>query len=321
MPGILVVAEHVQGAVSDISKEMVGAASDLKTELGGPLSVVALSEKPKSLAASLNLAGVDEVFAIDVGSSHFDPLVYEETVVQFGKELQPRIILFGHTANGMACSAAVAARLGSGYASDVTGIAVKDGEVIATRSAYGNKVNLELAFPGKEVVALTLRGATFTASEQTGNAVITERFFDVSSIDGKTDHIEYKSAPVSDVDISKAEFILSIGRGIQDKDNIPRFAQLADRLGATLGCSRPVVDAGWLPKAHQVGQSGTVASNCKLYISLGISGAVQHLFGMKHVDTIIAVNIDPDAPIFNVASYGANVDLFDLADALERHFN
>lgn len=321
MPGILVIAEHVRGVVSDISMEMIGAASELKTKLGGPLAVAVLSEKPESLAASLNLAGVDEVFAIDVGSSHFDPMVYEESLIQLGMELQPVILLFGHTTNGMACSAAVAARLGAGYASDIFAIDVKDAELIATRNAYGNKINLELAFPGKGVIVLTLRGATFKAIEQRGNATITARSFDVSSVSERIDHIEYKSVPESDVDISKAEFILSIGRGIQDKENIPRFAELADRLGATLGCSRPVVDSGWLPKAHQVGQSGTVASNCKLYISLGISGAVQHLFGMKHVDTIIAVNIDPDAPIFSVANYGANVDLFDLAEALEQQFN
>ena len=143
----------------------------------------------------------------------------------------------------------------------------------------------------------------------------------MSGIEGVSTHVEYQEAPPSDVDITKSGFILSVGRGIQDKDNLPRFAALADKLGATLGCSRPIVDSGWLAKPHQVGQSGKVASNCELYLALGISGAVQHLYGMKHVDTIIAVNTDPDAPIFNVATYGTTVDLFELTEALERHFN
>ena len=144
---------------------------------------------------------------------------------------------------------------------------------------------------------------------------------DLSSLDNISTHVEYQEPPPSDIDISKADFILSVGRGVQDKDNLPRFQKLAERIGATFGCSRPIVDSGWLPKHHQVGQSGKIASNCKLYIALGISGAVQHQFGMKHVDTIIAVNTDLEAPIFNVATYGVSMDIFEFADAIDRQFN
>jgi electron transfer flavoprotein alpha subunit len=235
--------------------------------------------------------------------------------------LKPGLILLGHTVNGMACSAAIAARLGSGYASDVFELEVTDGELIATRSAYGNKVNLEVGFPGKGVVTLSLRGATFQAPEQKGSATVTVKELDLSGLEGVINHVEYEEAPPADFDISKAEFILSVGRGIRGQDNLTRFAELAERMGATFGCSRPIVDSGWLPKPHQVGQSGKVVSNCKLYVALGISGAVQHLFGMKHVDTIIAVNTDPEAPIFNVATYGACIDLFELTEELERQFN
>ena len=134
-------------------------------------------------------------------------------------------------------------------------------------------------------------------------------------------HTGYIEAPPSNIDISKAEFILSVGRGIQEKENLPRFEKLAERFGFTFGCSRPIVDSGWLPKPHQVGQSGKVASACKVYLALGISGAVQHLYGMKHIDTIIAVNTDPEAPIFNVATYGVCMDLFELTKELEAQFN
>jgi electron transfer flavoprotein alpha subunit len=123
--------------------------------------------------------------------------------------------------------------------------------------------------------------------------------------------------PTGDVDITKAEFLLSLGRGIEEKDNIERFEELADKFGATLSVSRPLVDAGWVPGARQVGQSGKTVKP-KVYLALGISGAVQHLAGMRTAETIIAVNTDPEAPIFGVAHYGAVMDMFELADELEQ---
>ena len=234
---------------------------------------------------------------------------------------QARLVLIGHTAAGMAFGPAVAARLGSGFASDVFGLSLEGGEPVASRGGYGGKVAMDLAFPDKPVIVLTLRGATFKAPEEAGNASVAPFTVELDVVPGAGRHIDYLPAPPADVDIGKAEFILSVGRAVQEDTNLPQFAALAERLGATLGCSRPVADSGWLPKAHQVGQSGTIAANCSLYLALGISGAVQHLAGMKHVDTIIAVNTDPEAPIFNVAQHGACVDIFELAEALEREFN
>lgn len=321
MGGILIMAEHLQGKLHDISREMIGAAAKLKDTLGGPVTVAVIAADPAPLAAEINLAGVDRIITVTVPFEHFDPLAYEEAAVSLGQSVRPRLILAGHTVNGMAYAAALAARLGSGFASDVFGLDVDDGGLVATRGGYGNKVNVEVGFTGKGVVVLTLRGATFSAPTETGSAAIESAGLDLSAISGLTGHLGYVESPPSGVDISKAEFILSVGRGIQDKENIPQFEELAKRLGATFGCSRPIVDSGWLPKPHQVGQSGKVAANCKLYIALGISGAVQHLFGMKHVDTIIAVNTDPEAPIFNVAKYGACIDVFELAKELERNVN
>ena len=121
-----------------------------------------------------------------------------------------------------------------------------------------------------------------------------------------------------DIDMTTREFILSVGRGVGEQDNIGRFRELADSLGASLGCSRPVADSGWLPKSRQIGQSGKTAAQCKLYIAMGISGAIQHLAGMKHVETVIAVNTDPNASIFTVARYGVVGDMFEIADELEK---
>ena len=321
MSGILIIAEHVQGELRDITGEMIGAAVSIKEAFGGPITVAVLSDDSTAFVDEINLAGVDEIVVVNTGTAHFDAAIYEEAAYRIGGEKRPGLILFGHTVNGMACSAALAARLGAGYASDVFGLDVDAGVIVATRSVYGNKVNQEMVFTGKGIVVLGLRGATFAIPEENGEADVTHQDIDLTGLGEISTHVEYQDAPPSDIDISKAEFIMSVGRGIQDKENLPRFRELAERIGATFGCSRPIVDSGWLPKPHQVGQSGKVASNCKLYIALGISGAVQHQFGMKHVDTIIAVNTDPEAPIFNVATYGVNMDIFELADAIERQFN
>jgi electron transfer flavoprotein alpha subunit len=129
--------------------------------------------------------------------------------------------------------------------------------------------------------------------------------------------VEFREVEAGDVDITKADFLLSVGRGIEDKDNLDQFEELAERMGATLSVSRPLVDAGWVTNARQVGQSGKTVKP-KVYLALGISGAVQHLAGMRGADTIIAVNTDPEAPIFSVAHYGAVADLFDVAEQLEQ---
>jgi electron transfer flavoprotein alpha subunit len=321
MAGILVVGEHLQGEVRDITGEMIGAAVALKDKIGGPVTVLLVGADAPSLVEKVNLEGVDEIVTVATEAAHFDPNLYEEAVCQIGAQNEPRAIFMGHSVNGMAFGAAVAARLGAGFASDVFGVDAEGADIVAIRSGYGAKVQMELVFPEKTVVALTLRGATFEAPETPGSATITAVDVDMSAVTAVSSHVEYRDPPPADFDITKAEFILSIGRGIEDPDNVPRFKELAERLGATLGCSRPVADSGWLPKPHQVGQSGKVASNCKLYIALGISGAVQHLFGMKHVETIIAINTDSDAPMYNYATYGATMSLFDFADALEKQFN
>jgi electron transfer flavoprotein alpha subunit len=321
MAGILIIAEHLNGAVRDITKEAIGAARSVKDALGGPVVVAVLGSQTGGIADTLNLPGVDEIVTVATPGDHFDPHIYEECALQLGQKYRPELILFGHTVNGMACAAAVAARLGAGFASDVLALGADAAGIVATRGAYGNKVCLEVEFTGRKIVVLALRGATYPVPEGQGSAALSSFAVDLGEAAAQMQHTAYIEAPPSNIDISKAEFILSVGRGIQEKDNLPRFEALADRLGFTFGCSRPIVDSGWLPKPHQVGQSGKVASACKVYIALGISGAVQHLYGMKHVDTIIAVNTDPEAPIFNVATYGACIDLFELTKELEVQFN
>ena len=317
MSGILVVAEHLRGGLADISRELIGAACGLRERTGGPVRVLLVADEPETLLPPLRLAGVDEILTVATGVAHFDPAISEAAAYLAATQCEPEVILLGHSSSGMSYAAGLAVRLGSGFGADVFAVDQGPQGITATRSGYGAKVNIVLEFPDKPMVVLTLRGATFKPPEGAGNPAIVPLVLDLTTVAGRSEHLEFIEAPSSGVDIAKAEYILSIGRGIQEDKNVARFVQLAEKLGFTLGCSRPVADSGWLHKAHQVGLTGKVAANCKLYVALGISGAVQHLHGMKHVETIIAVNTDAHAPIFNVASYGSTLDVFAFADAIE----
>ena len=319
MSGVLVVAEHSRGILADITGELVGAALQLRGKVDGPVRVLITSSEPEIFADSVNWEGVDEIWLARIESEHFSAGASEEAALAAAMSSEPAVILVGHSASGMAIAPGLAVRLGSGYAADVFDMDVGSSGLNITRSGFGAKVNIELDFPGKTCVVLTVRGATFKPPFCKGNAKMVELEKKPFPHSRGYEHIEFVEAPASGVDISKAEFIMSVGRGIQDEKNLPRFVELAEKLGATLGCSRPIADSGWLHKAHQVGLTGKVAANCRVYVALGISGAVQHLHGMKHVDTIIAVNTDSNAPIFNVATYGATADIFEIASALEKH--
>lgn len=322
MSGILLIVEHLRGALSAQTGEVIGLARDVKAHLGGPLRVAVISDKPDRFHADLAFDGVDEVLFVPAPDENFDAAIYTEATVRIALETQPRLVMIGHSVNGMGYGPAVAVRLGGSFVSDAFAVEADGGRLTASRGGYGNKVIARLDLSGHSVSTLMIRGGSAKAPASGGAAPARTFPVDFSEIAAATaQHAEYIDPPAADVDITKAEFILSVGRGIQDEKNIERFQALAERLGATFGCSRPIADSGWLPKAHQVGLSGKVAQNCKLYVALGISGAVQHLHGMKHVETIIAVNTDRNAPIYNIATYGAAIDLFDFADALEDSFN
>jgi electron transfer flavoprotein alpha subunit len=306
---VLVIAEHLRGELRDVTRELVTAAQ----ELAGPVTLAVIAHEPARIEAGL--AGVDEIVQVDVGPEEFENDVYQEAVETLIRERQPDVVLGGFTVNAMGFAAAVAVKLGLGFASDVHGLRDEGGELVATRSFYGAKVNADLDFPGKETVLLLLRPTVWPPAEPAGVESVTQ--LQVTTPESRARHREFVEAPAADVDITTADFLLSIGRGIGDKEAIPQFEALAEKMGAVLSVSRPLVDAGWMTNARQVGQSGKTVK-AKVYLALGISGAVQHLAGMKTCGTIIAVNTDPEAAIFTVAHYGAVADLFDVAEELEK---
>jgi electron transfer flavoprotein alpha subunit len=317
MSGILVVAETRRDELRGVTLELIGAALELKDAAGGRVTVAIVDADPSSFTGALAVSGVDEILTVTTPTPSFEAHVAQQVLEALVEAEQPDVVLLGHTIDSMGFGPAVAARKGLGFASDVTAVSWDAGPV-AIRGAYGGKLVAELDFPGRERTLLMLRAGAFEPAEADG-AAVGVRAVDVAFDAAPTEHLDYREAATGDVDITKAEFLVSIGRGIEDKDNVAQFEDLADKLGATLSVSRPLVDAGWVSNARQVGQSGKTVQP-KVYLALGISGAVQHLAGMQQADTIIAVNTDPEAPIFSVAHYGAVADLFDVAEALEQHF-
>jgi electron transfer flavoprotein alpha subunit len=307
----LVVAEHVRGALRPVTLELVSAAR----ELGGPVAVAVIAAEPSALTDAVNVEGVDEVLAVRVEQEAFENDVYQQAVEALIEEQSPRAVLAGFTVDAMGYAPALAAKLGLGFASDVLALREEGGEIVAERSYYGAKVNAEVEFPGHNRVVLLIRPTSWQPAGGSGGATVTE--VAVPSAASRARHRDWVEVQAGDVDITTADFLLSVGRGVGEKENLEQFEELAGRMGATLSVSRPLVDAGWMPNARQVGQSGKTVKP-KVYLALGISGAVQHLAGMKTSGTIIAVNSDPEAAIFNVAHYGAVADLFEVADELDK---
>jgi electron transfer flavoprotein alpha subunit len=280
---------------------------------------VVIGAEPEKFVAALSVAGVDEIVTVRTAAAEFDPDAFEGALGALIAQRRPDVVLIPHSVDSFGYAAAVAAKLGLGFATDVFEVRRIDGELVATRGGYGQKVAVEVDFPGRPTVLLSLRGNAFKAPEQSAAPRVTA--FEAPAIASRSKPLEFVELPAGDdVDMTGAEFILTIGRGIGEEAKVAQFRELADAIGATLGCSRPIADAGWLPKSRQVGQSGKTASACKLYIAMGVSGAIQHLAGMKHVSTIIAVNSDAGASIFGVAKYGIVGDIFEVAEELRRHF-
>jgi electron transfer flavoprotein alpha subunit len=309
---VLVVAEHLRGELRPVTLELITAAK----ELGGPVSVAVIAKDPSALTDAANVDGVDEILAVAVEQEEFENDVYQQAVEQLLSERGFDVVLLGFTVNSMGFGPALAVKQGLGFASDVFAVR-EEGGLVATRAFYGSKVHAEIEFQGHDRVLLLLRPTAWPPAEGSGSAKVAEVSVAISG--SRARHKDFVDVAAGDVDITTADFLLSVGRGIGEKENLPQLEELADKMGATLSVSRPLVDQGWIPNSRQVGQSGKTVKP-KVYLALGISGAVQHLAGMKTSGTIIAVNTDPEAAIFNVAHYGAVADLFEVAEELEKLF-
>jgi electron transfer flavoprotein alpha subunit len=316
MKGVLVVCEVRRGQPRDISLELIGAAAELSAAGAGPVTVAVIAGSAAALAPNFARAGVDAIVTVETPCEHFEPHVTARAVGGLIDQLEPAVTLTGHTVDGAGFAPAVAVERELAFASNVISVGWRDGALQARRGVYGDHLVADLDFGGRAAL-LMIRAGAYAPTAPAADVPV--RSIEAEAGDLPTRHLGFVDAATDGVDITKSDFLLSIGRGVGEEESVARFAELAERVGATLSASRPLVDAGWVASARQVGQSGRTVKP-KVYLALGISGAVQHLAGMRDADTIIAVNTDPDAPIFGVADVGAVVDVFEFADALEQQF-
>lgn len=314
---ILVVAEQKDGRLNRASWEAVAAAQALAAGQS-PITVAVFGQSVESAAQELAGADVAAVWAVTHEAlATYTPDAFVAAVAGVVAELQPAYVCFAHTYQTRDFAPVLAAKLDRALLTDLTGLARRDGQALFTRPMFQGKLVAEVAADGPAPHLLSWQIGAFradAAARGTGAAVVAR----AASVDAgslrQAAEAPFQEAKAA-VDLSQAERIVAVGRGIKAQEHVALAEQLATAFGAELAASRPICDNGWLPMERQIGSSGqTVAP--KLYVALGISGAIQHLVGMKGARTIVAINKDAEAPIFEVADYGIQGDLFELVPAL-----
>lgn len=312
---VWVIAEHRQGALREVTGELLAAAADLNS---GPVTAVVLAGPGEAACLAASLPGAaDGVLAVEHADlAGFNGRAVAAALRRLAQERKPEVILGAHSAAGVDWAPALAAGLGAPLVTDTLGLAWNDGALTAVRAVYGGKLQARVRLPAAPTVLATLRPGTWKAAAAAGVGSLETVGAELPDDLGKR-FLEWVQEAAGDVDITQADVLVSVGRGIADPENLDLAKALADALGATLSCSRPVVDNGWLPKERQVGISGKTVKP-KVYLALGISGAFQHVTAMQGATLIVAINKDPKAPIFRVAHYGIVGDLFKVVPALTK---
>lgn len=317
MKEIFVLTEHRQGQVRDVTFEMLSKGMELAEKTNTELTAVLFGKNIKDHAKALAEYAKHVLIVEDARLENFNSDAYQIVLSHLIKERKPLLTLIGHTSFGVDLAPSLAVSLNAPLATDCIDLEYQNDTLTVTRQMYGGKVNAKATLSKAESYIITIRQATFPVQKKAAangetievpspltEEVTTKRF------------IEYVPPPPGGVDITAAELLIGVGRGIKDVCNIPLVEDLAKALGGVLACSRPIVDKGWLPNDRQVGTSGKTVKP-KLYLALGISGAFQHVLGMKSSALIISVNKDPNAPIFSVADYGVVDDLFKIVPSLK----
>jgi electron transfer flavoprotein alpha subunit len=316
---VLVIAEQRDGILKKVAFEMLGAGAELAAALGGSVEAALLGSGLGELANTLAQYGATKVYLADDGDlAVYSSEGFADTLASLIGQIEPAIILLGATAMGRDLGPRLAAKLGVGLASDCITLEILDGRLLATRPVFAGKALAKVKLNADPQMA-TVRPNVLAAPEPDTSATAT-----VEPVAASTDGIRAKVVKIAgagegEIDVAEADVIVSGGRGVAGPEGFGPISSLAKTLGAAVGASRAAVDAGWIEHSHQVGQTGkTVTPN--LYIACGISGAIQHLAGMKTSKAIVAVNKDPEAPIFKVANYGIVGDLFEVVPLLEKEF-
>ena len=318
MTEIFVLAEHRQGQVRDITFEILTKASELAEKTNAELTAVLLGKGVKEHAKTLSEYAKKVLLVEDDKLENFNSETYLKVLSTLIQQHKPLLTMIGHTSYGLELAPRLAAALNLPIATDCIDLVFENENLSVTRQMYGGKVNVKVTARKAESYIVTIRQAAFTAQKPAISAggQIIEMPSPLTEEIATKRFIQYVLPPPGGVDIAAAEKLVGIGRGIKDVANMPQVEELAKAIGAALACSRPIVDKGWLPNDRQVGSSGKTVKP-KLYIAIGISGAFQHVLGMKGSDLIIAINKDPNAPIFSFADYGVVDDLFKIVPSLK----
>ena len=314
---ILAILEQRAGVWHRMSWEALAAAQQLGAELGQPVHAAVVGHQVSALAAELSGKQLENVHAVDHERlANYTADGYAAALGQLVKKVAPHLVLFPHTYQVRDFAPKLATALDRVLVSDVVTHRVDAGEPVFVRQLFQGKVNVDVRFAGDAPYFASVQAGAYRADKVAAGSAPVEPFVpELTSSVIRTKPQELFRESQRAVDLSAAEIIVSVGRGIKEAENIPIVQKLADALGAELAASRPICDSGWLPMERQVGSSGQTVSP-KLYLAVGISGAIQHLVGMKGSKTIVAINKDAEAPIFEVADYGIVGDLFQIVPAL-----
>ena len=315
MKAILAVTEQRDGALRKVSREVVWAARQLADLLGGTVDALVIGAPGVDAAgAQLGQVGADRVLvANDVAFVRYAPDGYAATVAELAKAGGYAAVIVSATATGKDLAPRIAARLDAPLASDVTGVGAEGGKVTATRPIYAGKAIQRLVFEATPAV-LSLRPNTYVVGTAARAGALEQ--VPAAAVAARVTVTEVKASEQGKLDVAEADIVVAGGRGMKAPEHFQLIEDLAKAFGAAaVGASRAVVDAGWRPHAEQVGQTGKTVSPT-LYVAVGISGAIQHLAGMRTSKTIVAINKDKDAPIFKAADYGITGDLFEVLPRL-----
>jgi electron transfer flavoprotein alpha subunit len=310
---ILVLAEHLRGEIADITYEMLGVGRKLADDLKVPLYSVVFGKDIVPVASHLGVA--DSVFVLDHPQLDMpSPDVVAALLKTLIEQKNVSLVLIGGTNVSTGIGPKLSFRLNLPFVNFCRNIWVKDGSVGLTSQLFGGKILSDVRLPGNRGVVSVYPGS-FPPDAGKSDRKASIEMLDLRVEESKIIFNKYIEPEAGDIDITKQDILVSVGRGIANADNIAMVEELADVLGGAVCASRPVIDQGWLPLSRQVGKSGMTVKP-KLYLSLGISGAPEHVEGMKDSGLIVAINTDPNAPIFSVSHFGVCADLFDVLPTL-----
>ncbi|MCD5390396.1 electron transfer flavoprotein subunit alpha [candidate division NPL-UPA2 bacterium] len=322
--GVWVFAEQRDGKLQPVTMELLGEGRKLANDLGEELHAVLLGNGMETKAKELLSYGADKVYLVsDKKLCHYQYGIYTRVLTDLISQHKPEIVLFGATTIGRSLAPRIAARIQTGLTADCTGLDIdKERRLLRqTRPAFGGNIMATIICTRHRPQMATVRPKVMKkpSPDSSRKGEVIKVSPKISEEDIVTKVLDIIREETKVVDLQEAEIIVSGGRGLAKPENFKLIEGLAEALGGAVGASRATVDANWIPSYHQVGQTGKTVQP-KLYIACGISGAIQHLVGMRSSDNIVAINKDPNAPIFNVATYGIVGDLFQVVPALTKKF-